>query len=64
METLIIHPETSEQIQALKAFLNAFNIRFEAKTERQKLDFSDISGKLSWKGDALAEQQKLRAEWD
>ena len=64
METLIIHPETSEQIQALKAFLNAFNIRFEAKTESQKLDFSDIAGKLSWEGDALAEQKRLRAEWD
>ena len=64
METLIIHTETSEQIQALKAFLNAFNIRFEAKTESQKLDFSDIAGKLSWEGDALAEQKRLRAEWD
>ena len=62
METLIIHPETSEQIQALKAFLNAFNIRFEAKTENQKIDFSDITGKLSWEGDALAEQKRLRAE--
>ena len=64
METLIIHPETSEQIHALKTFLNAFNIRFEAKTENQKIDFSDIAGKLSWEGDALAEQKRLRDEWD
>ena len=64
METLIIHPETSEQIHALKTFLNAFKIRFEAKTESQKIDFSDIAGKLSWEGDALAEQKRLRAEWD
>ena len=62
MKTLITHPETSEQIQALKAFLNAFNIRFEAKTENQKIDFSDITGKLSWEGDALAKQKRLRAE--
>ena len=62
METLIIHPETSEQIQALKAFLKAFKIRFEAKTKRQKLDFSNIACKLSWEGDALAEQKRLRAE--
>lgn len=64
METLIIHPENKEQILALKAFLNAFKIRFEAKTEHQKIDFSDIAGKLSWEGDALAEQKRLRAEWD
>ena len=64
METLIIHPETSEQIHALKAFLNAFKIRFDSKKENQKIDFSDIAGKLSWEGDALAEQKRLRAEWD
>jgi hypothetical protein len=63
METLIIHPENNEQIQALKIFLNAFKIRFEAKTENQKIDFSDIVGKLSWKGDAVEEQKKLRSEW-
>ena len=64
METLIICPENREQILAPKAFLNAFKIRFEAKKENQKIDFSDISGKLSWKSDALAEQQRLRAKWD
>lgn len=47
METLIIHPENKEQTQALTVFLNAFKIRFEAKTEKQKIDFSDIVGKLS-----------------
>lgn len=64
METLIIHPENNEQIQALKVFLNAFKIRFEAKAGNQKIDFSDIVGKLSWEGDALEEQTRLRAEWD
>lgn len=62
MKTLITHPENSEQIQALKAFLNAFKIRFEAKKEQTNTDFSDISGKLSWAGDALAEQKRLRDE--
>ncbi|MBX9784717.1 MAG: hypothetical protein K2X48_15620 [Chitinophagaceae bacterium] len=28
-----------------------------------KYDFSDIAGKLEWKGDALAQQKKLRDEW-
>lgn len=28
-----------------------------------KYDFSDLSGKLSWQGDAVAMQRKLRDEW-
>lgn len=62
METLIIHPENKEQIIALKVFLNAFKIRFEANKEKAKTDFSDIIGKLAWDGDALAEQKRLRPE--
>jgi hypothetical protein len=30
---------------------------------QKKYDFSDMIGKLKWKGDALAEQKKLRNEW-
>ena len=30
----------------------------------KKFDFSDLAGKLEWKGDALAEQRKLRDEWE
>lgn len=26
-------------------------------------DFSDLAGKLSWQGDAVATQRKLRDEW-
>jgi uncharacterized protein YpuA (DUF1002 family) len=29
-----------------------------------KYDFSDLVGRLKWEGDALAEQKKLRDEWD
>ncbi len=28
-----------------------------------KYDFSDLAGKLEWKGDALAQQRLLRDEW-
>ena len=28
-----------------------------------KYDFADLSGKLSWGGDAVAMQRKLRDEW-
>lgn len=31
---------------------------------QKKYDFSDLVGKLEWKGDAVAEQRKLRDEWD
>lgn len=28
-----------------------------------KYDFSDLAGKLQWRGDAVAEQRRLRDEW-
>jgi hypothetical protein len=31
---------------------------------KKKYDFSQLYGKLEWKGDALAEQKKIRSEWD
>jgi hypothetical protein len=31
--------------------------------KKRKFDFSDLYGKLEWKGDALAEQKKIRSEW-
>ena len=36
----------------------------EEKKQVAKFDFSDLYGKLEWKGDAVAEQRKLRDEWD
>lgn len=30
----------------------------------KKYDFSDLAGKLQWKGDAVKEQRKLRDEWE
>jgi len=29
----------------------------------QRYDFSDLTGRLQWSGDALAEQRRLRDEW-
>ncbi|MDQ6609180.1 MAG: hypothetical protein M3Y85_05110 [Bacteroidota bacterium] len=31
---------------------------------KKKYDLSDLFGKLEWKGDALAEQRRLRDEWE
>jgi hypothetical protein len=36
----------------------------EIEEQPKKYDFSKFVGKLQWKGDALAEQRKLRDEWD
>jgi len=35
-----------------------------AEEPKKKYDFSQFVGKLEWKGDAVAEQRKLRDEWD
>ena len=34
------------------------------KKKGKKYDFSHLYKKLEWKGDALSEQKKIRAEWD
>ena len=36
----------------------------EKEEPKRKYDFSKFVGKLEWKGDAVAEQRKLRDEWD
>jgi len=32
-------------------------------TPPPKYDFSDLIGKLQWRGDAVAEQRRMRDEW-
>ncbi len=34
-----------------------------AMTEAQKYTFSDIAGKLTWRGDAVSVQREIRDEW-
>jgi hypothetical protein len=36
----------------------------EETQTKKKYDFSHLYGKLEWKGDALAEQKKIRSEWE
>ena len=36
----------------------------EERKTKKKYDFSHLYGKLEWKGDALAEQKKIRSEWE
>jgi hypothetical protein len=35
----------------------------KAKQTKPNYDFSDIAGKLQWKGDAVQTQRALRDEW-
>lgn len=35
----------------------------QEETKVKKYDFSDLVGKLTWRGDALAIQRSLRSEW-
>jgi hypothetical protein len=35
----------------------------EKEKKHHNYDFSDLVGKLSWQGDAVATQRKLRDEW-
>jgi len=35
-----------------------------AEQTRAAYDFSDLVGRLTWTGDAVAEQRKLRNEWE
>ena len=34
-----------------------------ALTRTSRYDFSDLAGKLEWKGNAITEQRRLRDEW-
>lgn len=33
------------------------------KYKKPSYDFSDMSGKLQWQGDAVAQQRRMRDEW-
>lgn len=35
----------------------------ENEPSPRRYDFSDLTGKLEWKGDAVAQQRSLRDEW-
>ena len=35
----------------------------ETGLERSKYDFSDLTGRLAWQGDAVSVQRMLRNEW-
>ena len=34
-----------------------------ANTQKPRYDFSDLAGRLKWRGDPVTEQRKMRDEW-
>jgi len=34
-----------------------------SKTHNKNYDFSDLAGRLNWRGDALTQQRRWRDEW-
>ncbi len=55
--------ELPEEYQNTKVEVIVLPLK-EMEAPPKKYDFSKFVGKLEWKGDALAEQRKLRDEWD
>lgn len=56
--------ELPEEYQNIKVEVIILPLEEKKEEQPKKYDFSDLVGKLEWKGDALAEQRKLRDEWD
>ncbi len=70
MHQLLITVEESKYAVLLQLLKSLDYVKVVSEPTQQiknapkpKYDFSDLSGKLQWKGDAVAEQQKLRDEW-
>lgn len=70
MQQLILNVEESymETFLRLLRTLNYVQVVPTPPTKTQtsvqpKYDFSDLSGKLNWEGDAVLEQRRLRDEW-
>lgn len=70
MQQVIINVEESKYALLLQLLrtLNYVKVvqgsELSTKNGRQrKNDFSDLAGKLQWRGDAVAEQRRMRNEW-
>ena len=52
------------RLAELLAFIEFLNYKQEHSPKFPKqYDFSDLSGRLQWQGNALQEQKRLRDEW-
>ncbi len=71
MEHVTFETDNKKDINLLIAIAERLGIKkhvisktdTRGKKTKSKFDFSKLYGKLEWKGDALAEQKKIRSEW-
>ena len=71
MEQVTFEADNKKDINLLIAIAEKLGIKkhvisktdIREKKAKGKFDFSRLYGKLEWKGDALAEQKKIRSEW-
>lgn len=56
--------EIPEEYKDLKVEVVITPLEQKEVKPKKKYDFSQFVGKLEWKGDTVAEQRKLRDEWD
>ena len=64
----VVRPRRNRVSVEVPREYNAYSCRviivpLQEEAKKPKYDFSDIFGKLQWKGDAVAEQRRLRDEW-
>ena len=53
----------SSDLQKLPASAHVLITLLDERTKEKQYNFSQLSGRLKWKGNAVEEQQKLRDEW-
>jgi hypothetical protein len=53
----------SSELQKLPASAHVLITLLHEGTEKKQYNFSALSGRLKWKGQAVEEQRKLRDEW-
>jgi hypothetical protein len=53
----------SPELQKLPATAHVLITLLHKTAEKVPYNFSELSGRLKWKGDAVEEQRKLRDEW-
>jgi len=54
---------TGPEIRKLPAVAHVLITLIKKPEEKKNYDFSGVSGRLKWSGDAIKEQRKLRDEW-
>jgi len=53
----------SPEIQKLPSVAHVLITLLPGKGGKESYDFSSLSGRLKWTGDAVEEQRKIRDEW-